>query len=80
MARTLCQRTESKQQRSYAGRCQTLTVEEVLTKSGALAIIGVENIFPATPRVLDAENTAWEAAQAWLAQNSNAVAKDDRAA
>ncbi|NTU63250.1 MAG: SulP family inorganic anion transporter [Chloroflexi bacterium] len=41
-------------------------VLDTLKKSGALDIIGAENVFPATKRVLDAENTAWNAAQAWL--------------
>ncbi len=42
-------------------------VQETLRKSGALEIIGAENVFGATPRVLEAENTAWAAAQGWLA-------------
>ena len=41
-------------------------VLDTLKKSGALDIIGADNVFPATQRVLDAENTAWDAAQAWL--------------
>ena len=41
-------------------------VLETLKKSGALEVIGAENVFPATSRVLDAENQAWEAAQKWL--------------
>jgi len=43
-------------------------VLEVLKKSGALNVIGEQNVFPATARVLAAENTAWEAAQKWLQQ------------
>ena len=45
-------------------------VLETLKKSGALEIIGEENIFPATPRVLAAENASWEAAQKWLEANA----------
>lgn len=41
-------------------------VQEVLKRSGALDVIGAENVFPATKRVLAAENMAWEAAQKWL--------------
>jgi hypothetical protein len=41
-------------------------VLDTLKKSGALDVIGADNIFPATPRVLAAENQAWEAAQSWL--------------
>lgn len=41
-------------------------VMQTLTHSGAVNIIGKENIFLATVRVLDAENMAWSAAQAWL--------------
>jgi SulP family sulfate permease len=41
-------------------------VLETLQKSGALDILGAEHVFPATRRVLDVENTAWEAAQQWL--------------
>jgi hypothetical protein len=41
-------------------------VLEPLKKSGALDVIGADNVFPATSRVLDAENQAWEAAQKWL--------------
>ena len=40
-------------------------VLEVLTKSGALDIIGSDHVLPATPRVLEAEETAWQAAQQW---------------
>ncbi len=45
-------------------------VLDVLKKSGALGIIGEENVFPATDRVLEAERQAWDAAQRWLAQQS----------
>lgn len=45
-------------------------VLETLKKSGTLAIIGEENIFPATPRVLAAENASWDAAQKWLEANT----------
>jgi SulP family sulfate permease len=41
-------------------------VLDTLKKSGALDILGAENVFPATKRVLAAENTAWDAAQQWL--------------
>ena len=41
-------------------------VLEALKKSGALEIIGPENVFPATARVLAAENMSWDAAQKWL--------------
>jgi SulP family sulfate permease len=37
-----------------------------LKRSGALEVIGAGNVFPATARVLAAENTAWDAAQQWL--------------
>jgi sulfate permease, SulP family len=41
-------------------------VVEVLKKSGVLEVIGEQNILPATERVLEAENMAWEAAQKWI--------------
>ncbi|MFN8469528.1 MAG: SulP family inorganic anion transporter [Caldilineaceae bacterium] len=41
-------------------------VEDRLRKSGALDVLGAANVFSATARVLDAENQAWDAAQAWL--------------
>ena len=47
-------------------------VLEVLKKSGALIVIGEQNVFPATARVLAAENTAWEAAQKWLKTHTSA--------
>ena len=49
-------------------------VLETLKKSGTLEIIGTDNVFPATPRVLDAENMAWDAAQAWLTQHAGGSA------
>ena len=50
-------------------------VMDVLKKSGALDAIGEQNIFPASPRILDAENVAWEAGQRWLQQRSAAAQK-----
>jgi sulfate permease, SulP family len=44
-------------------------VLDTLKKSGALDIIGADNVFPATQRVLDAENMAWNAAQGWLTKH-----------
>jgi SulP family sulfate permease len=38
-------------------------VYAVLKKSGVLAVLGEENVIPATARVLEAENQAWEVAQ-----------------
>jgi SulP family sulfate permease len=49
------------------------TVLDVLKKSGAVDAIGEQNVFPASPRVLGAENVAWEAGQRWLQQRSAAV-------
>jgi SulP family sulfate permease len=48
----------------------TSTVEQELKASGALDIIGQDNIIAATPRVLEAERTAWDAAQEWLQQKT----------
>jgi sulfate permease, SulP family len=48
-------------------------VVDVLKKSGAAAVIGEQNIFPASPRILEAENVAWEAGQRWLQQRSAAA-------
>jgi hypothetical protein len=31
-----------------------------------MEIIGEENVFPATSRILEAERIAWNAAQVWL--------------
>jgi len=50
-------------------------VMDVLKKSGALDAIGEQNIFPASPRILEAENVAWEAGQRWLQQRSAAAQK-----
>lgn len=44
-------------------------VLQTMTKDGALDVIGSENIFPATARILATENRAWEAAQDWLARH-----------
>jgi sulfate permease, SulP family len=44
-------------------------VLETLKKSGALHVIGPENVFPATAQVLASENQAWEATQQWLKEN-----------
>jgi SulP family sulfate permease len=41
-------------------------VIEELRASGALDVVGPDNVFPATARVLEAERTAWDAAQEWL--------------
>lgn len=45
-------------------------VLDVLKKSGALELIGEQNVFPASPRVLEPEQQAWAAAQQWLQQQS----------
>ena len=45
-------------------------VMDVLKSSGALEEIGSENVFPATTRVLAAENMAWEAAPELAAAKS----------
>jgi SulP family sulfate permease len=42
-------------------------VMKVLKASGALDVIGEENVFPATTRILEAEITSWKAAQAIIA-------------
>jgi SulP family sulfate permease len=52
-------------------------VVDTLQKSGALDLIGAENVFPATARVLEAENTAWEAAQKWLQGQQTAETEPD---
>lgn len=44
----------------------TPKVMQVLERSGSLEALGAENVFPATNRVLAAENTAWDAANQWL--------------
>jgi SulP family sulfate permease len=41
-------------------------VVQALKRSGALEVIGAENVFPAVRQVLAAENTAWDAAQKWV--------------
>jgi SulP family sulfate permease len=51
-------------------------VMETLRKSGALEIIGAEYVIPATARVLEAENTAWEVAQKRLQATSSIPADD----
>ncbi len=48
-------------------------VLKTLTRSGALKILDAQYIFPATARVLDAENTAWNAAQQWLSAQTHAT-------
>lgn len=45
-------------------------IMKVLTNSGAMEIIGAENVIPATSRILEAEETAWQAAQTWLQKES----------
>jgi SulP family sulfate permease len=44
-------------------------VYAVLKKSGALAVLGEENVIPATARVLEAENQAWEVARKRLQES-----------
>ncbi|HQY94185.1 SulP family inorganic anion transporter [Caldilinea sp.] len=51
-------------------------VVDVMKKSGLLDVIGEQNVFPATPRVLEAEQHAWEAAQQWLKQRPSAADAD----
>jgi SulP family sulfate permease len=41
-------------------------VLDTLRVSGALDVIGTENVIPATSKVLAAENMAWNAAQKWI--------------
>lgn len=48
-------------------------VLDVMKKSGALAIIGEQNIFPATTRILEAEQQSWDAAQQWLKQEQSST-------
>ena len=48
------------------------TVEQELRASGALDLIGRDNVFPASPRLMAAEQMAWEAAQTWLQQRPSA--------
>ncbi len=52
-------------------------VLDTLQRSGALDLIGAENVIPATARVLAAENMAWEAAQEWLQQHAAEQEPDD---
>jgi len=47
-----------------------------LTKSGALEVIGADNVISATTRILEAENVAWDSAQAWLRQQSDAASNE----
>ena len=54
-------------------------VLEALQRSGALDVIGAENVFAATPRVLAAENTAWDAAQQWLKAHAAATIENVKA-
>jgi anti-anti-sigma regulatory factor len=49
-------------------------VMATLKNSGVLKTIGEGNAFPATARVLEAEETAWQAAQKWLASPHTAPA------
>lgn len=41
-------------------------IMDVLQRSGALDVIGEENVFPASKRILESEEQAWHAAQEWL--------------
>jgi SulP family sulfate permease len=50
-------------------------VIDTLRRSGALDVIGAENVMPATTKVLEAENMAWEAAQKWIEQNQAAASQ-----
>ena len=45
-------------------------VMRVLKASNALDIIGEDNVFPATARILEAERTSWEAAQTKIAEGN----------
>jgi len=45
-------------------------VLDVMQRSGALGVVGEENVFPATPRILEAEQQAWDRAQQWLKQHT----------
>lgn len=45
----------------------------ILERSGVADIIGKENIIPSTPRVLGAEQQAWDLARSWLAANGTPV-------
>jgi anti-anti-sigma regulatory factor len=48
-------------------------VMKVLEASGALDVIGADNVFPATKRILEAEKISWEAAQAKIASGKQEV-------
>jgi sulfate permease, SulP family len=48
-------------------------VMAVLKKSGALAVLGEENVIPYTDRVLEAEKQAWEIAQQRLQEKQKTV-------
>ena len=43
-------------------------VMDVLQSSGALDIIGEQNVIPASTHILEPERLAWDAAQEWLQQ------------
>ena len=43
-------------------RCESSSAE-TLRRSGVMQVVGEENVFPATARVLEAENAAWDVAQ-----------------
>ena len=45
-------------------------VMRVLKASNALDIIGEDNVFPATTRILEAERISWEAAQTKIAEGN----------
>ena len=51
-------------------------VREQLAKTGALKLIGDENVFVATPQLGAALNQAVAAADAWLGQSANGAAPD----
>jgi len=44
-------------------------VLDTFKKSGALDVIGPENVFPATAQILVSLNMAWEAAEQWLKES-----------
>ena len=71
MARTLCQRTQANGSLLILADVNPAVVD-VLKKSGVAAVIGEQNIFPASPRILEAKNVAWEAGQRWLQQRAAA--------
>jgi len=56
-------------------------VRDQLAKTGVLAIIGIENIFVATPQLGQALNQAVAAAHAWLRETpADAVTGESQAA